>query len=82
MTRNETVDAEVTSLSCDGAVKPRRVQELLSGFVMQPEDYTDLETSIAELRKEEGKKTQSRCGGVCSQQPSCVFSPRPSYMDA
>lgn len=80
MTRNETVDGEVTSPSCDGAVNPRCVQELLSGFVMQPEDYTDLETSITELRKEGGG--QSRCGGVCSQHPSCVFSPRQSYMDA
>lgn len=56
MTRNETVDVEVTSPSCDGAVNPRRVQELLSGFVMQPADYTDLETSDTELRKEGGKK--------------------------
>lgn len=81
MTRNVTVDAEVTSPSRDGAVNPRRVQELLSGFVMQPEDYTDLETSVTELRKEGEKKTQSRCGGACSQHPSCVFSPRHSYMD-
>lgn len=83
MTRN----GEVTSPSCDGAVNPRRVQELLSGFVMQPADYTDLETgNVTEMRKEGGKKkTPPRAAAVecvlsirhvCSHHGSHTWTPR------